>query len=198
MNLTPYQIDALTELINIGVGKAAGMLNQILEAHVHLQVPAIKIFPYTEIRSVLNEIVSTSLSVVKLAFKGPFSGTALLAFPPDSASNLVNLLTGELPEHAEDFDSIRIGALTEVGNIVLNGVMGSLSNILQEHLTYSIPDYVEDSIERLLLENNADAESTIILAQTELAIEQLEIHGNVLLLFRVGLFNALAKTLETL
>ena len=68
MNLTPYQIDALTELINIGVGKAAGMLNQILEAHVNLQVPAIKIFPYTEIRNVLHEIVSTSLSVVKLAF----------------------------------------------------------------------------------------------------------------------------------
>ncbi|GAK51503.1 CheC-like family [Candidatus Moduliflexus flocculans] len=198
MNLTPYQIDALTELINIGVGKAAGMLNQILEAHVNLQVPAIKIFPYTEIRNVLHEIVSTSLSVVKLAFKGPFSGTALLAFPPDSASNLVNLLTGELSEHAEDFDSIRVGALTEVGNIVLNGVMGSLSNILQEHLSYSIPDYVEDSIERLLLENNADADSTIILAQTELVIEQLEIHGNVLLLFRVGLFNALAKTLESL
>ncbi len=197
-HLTPYQVDALTELINIGVGKAAGMLNQILEAHVQLQVPAIKIFPYTNMRDVLQEIVSTSLSVVKLAFKGPFSGTALLAFPPDSASNLVNLLTGELPEHAEDFDSIRVGALTEVGNIVLNGVMGSLSNILQEHLTYSIPDYVEDSLERLLQENNADAESTIILARTELAIEQLEIHGNVLLLFRVGLFNALAKTLEAL
>ncbi len=198
MNLTPYQADALTELINIGVGKAAGMLNQILEAHVNLQVPAIKIFPYSEIRTVLKELVTTSLSVVKLAFKGPFSGTALLAFPPDSASNLVNLLTGELPEHAEDFDSIRVGALTEVGNIVLNGVMGSLSNVLQEHLTYSIPAYVEDSIERLLQENNADAESTIIMAQTELAIEQLEIHGNVLLLFRVGLFNSLARTLDTL
>lgn len=198
MNLTPYQVDALTELINIGVGKAAGMLNQILEAHVHLQVPAIKIFPYANMHNVLQEIVSTSLSVVKLAFKGPFSGTALLAFPPDSASNLVNLLTGELPEHTEDFDSIRVGALTEVGNIVLNGVMGSLSNILQEHLTYSIPDYVEDSLERLLQENSADAESTIILARTELAIEQLEIHGNVLLLFRVGLFKALVKTLEAL
>ena len=196
MNLTPEQVDALTELMNIGVGKAAGMLNQILEAHVYLQVPSIKIFPYADIRSVLHELVTTSLSVVKLVFKGPFSGTALLAFPPDSASNLVNILTGEETDAASDFDSIRVGALTEVGNIVLNGVMGLLSYILQEHLMYSVPVYVEDSIERLLEENNAEAESTIILANTELAIEKFKIKGNIILLFRVGLFAVLAKTLD--
>ena len=56
--------------------------------------------------------------------------------------------------------------------------------------------YVEDSIERLLEENNADAESTIILANTELAIEKFKIKGNIILLFRVGLFAVLAKTLD--
>ena len=54
MKVTSYQVDALTELINIGVGRAAGMLNQILEAHIQLQVPSVKIFPHSQIEHVLN------------------------------------------------------------------------------------------------------------------------------------------------
>jgi len=195
MKVTPYQIDALTELINIGVGRAAGMLNQIIEAHVYLQVPSIKIFSYARLEQILNYVAATSLSVVRLAFKGSFSGTALLAFPPESASNLVNLLTGEESD-ISDLDSIRVGALTEVGNIVLNGVMGSMSNILHERLTYSIPVYIEDTIDHLLREDNLGADSAIILAETALHIEKLRIQGNIVLLFRVDLFNTLIKALE--
>ena len=76
MKVTSYQIDALTELINIGVGRAAGTLNQILEAHVHLQVPSVKIFQYSQIEQALNNIATIPLSLVRLIFKGPFSGTA--------------------------------------------------------------------------------------------------------------------------
>ncbi len=198
MNLTPYQIDALTELINIGVGRAAGTLNQMLEAHVYLQVPFIQVFPYSHMERMLNDIATTSISIVRLGFKGSFSGTALLAFPSDSASNLVRALTDEEADIDDDLDSIRVGALTEVGNIVLNGVMGSVSNILHEHLAYSIPIYIEDSIEHLLGEDNLEDDSTIILANTELTIKEFQIQGNVILLFRVGLFTTLMETLDAM
>lgn len=197
MNVTPYQIDALTELINIGVGRAAGMLNQILEAHVQLQVPSIKIFPYAELERVLNAMANTPLSVVSLAFKGSFSGTALLAFPSDSAVNLVNIVAGEEPDMS-DLDSIRVGALTEVGNIILNGVMGSVSNVLKKHLNYSIPVYVEDTIKHLLHEDGLDYDSPIILAKTDLTIKKFQIKGNIILLFRVNLFTTLIEILDTM
>jgi chemotaxis protein CheC len=197
MNVTPYQIDALTELINIGVGRAAGMLNQILEAHVQLKVPSIRIFPHSEIEETLNTMAVTPLSLVSLAFKGSFSGTALLAFPSDSASNLVNIVAGEEPD-LSDLDSIRVGALTEVGNIILNGVMGSVSNVLKKHLNYSIPVYVEDTIKHLLIEDGLDLDSPIILAKTELRIKKFQIKGNIILLFRVNLFNTLIEILDTM
>jgi chemotaxis protein CheC len=197
MNVTPYQIDALTELINIGVGRAAGMLNQILEAHVQLKVPSIRIFPHSEIEETLNTMAVTPLSLVSLAFKGSFSGTALLAFPSDSASNLVNIVAGEEPD-LSDLDSIRVGALTEVGNIILNGVMGSVSNVLKKHLNYSIPVYVEDTIKHLLVEDGLDLDSPIILAKTELRIKKFQIKGNIILLFRVNLFNTLIEILDTM
>jgi chemotaxis protein CheC len=197
MNATSYQIDALTELINIGVGRAAGMLNQILEAHVHLQVPSLKIFPHSQIEHVLHNVATTPLSIVTLVFKGSFSGTALLAFPPESASNLVNIVADEESE-SSDLDAIRVEALSEIGNIVLNGVMGSVSNVLKKRLMYSIPMYVEDTIEHLLHEDGMEADSTIILAKTELTIKKLQIRGDFILLFRVDLFNTLIATLDTM
>lgn len=195
--VTPYQIDALTELINIGVGRAAGMLNQILEAHVHLNVPSIRIFPHAEVENALSAMAVTQLSLVSLAFKGSFSGTAMLAFPSDSASNLVNIVAGEEPD-LSDLDSIRVGALTEVGNIILNGVMGSISNVLKKHLNYSIPVYVEDTIKHLLHEDGLESDSPIILAKTELTIKKFQIKGNIILLFRVNLFNTLIEILDTM
>lgn len=196
MKVSSYQIDALTELINIGVGRAAGMLNQILGAHVHLQVPFIKIFPHSQIEKVLNHIATTSLSVVSLAFKGSFSGTALLAFPSDSASSLVNIVVRE-DSDVSDPDSVRVGALTEVGNIVLNGVMGSVSNVLKKRLSYSIPTYLEETVENLLSEDSLEPDSTIISAKTELTVKTLQIKGDIILLFRVNLFNTLIETLDT-
>ncbi len=107
MNVTDYQLDALKELINIGVGRAAGMLNQILDNHVYLQVPDAKILSLMEIQEhKVAEFDVEKLSAVRLLFKGPFSGTASLVFPQDSAGKLVNILTGEEPD-AIDLDKTR-------------------------------------------------------------------------------------------
>jgi chemotaxis protein CheC len=44
MDLTADQIDALKELINIGIGRAAGVLNTMLHSHIRLRVPVVEIF----------------------------------------------------------------------------------------------------------------------------------------------------------
>uniref|UniRef100_A0ACD5GZE0 Uncharacterized protein n=1 Tax=Desertifilum tharense IPPAS B-1220 TaxID=1781255 RepID=A0ACD5GZE0_9CYAN len=51
-----------------------------------------------------------------------------MIFPTESASTLVSLLTGEKPG-TPDLEAVKIGTLLEVGNIVLNGVVGTVSNL---------------------------------------------------------------------
>ncbi len=46
MELTAAQLDALKELINIGIGRAAGMLNDMVNSHVSLQVPQVRILSH--------------------------------------------------------------------------------------------------------------------------------------------------------
>ena len=197
MKPTPEQIDVLKELINIGVGRAAGMLNDMLQSRVVLQVPYVKIFSPKTLREEMDKLGGDKLSTVRLTFKGPFSGIASLVFPPDSAAKLVDVLTGEEPA-TPDLDSIRIGTLTEVGNIILNGVMGSIGNVLEKHINYSVPTYIEDSIESLLLSDQIEPGTTILLAHTRFSIEQLQIEGDIILLFEVGAFDALLAAIDAI
>ncbi len=43
MTCTAEQIDILKEMINLGVGKGADVLNTILHSHVRLQIPSLKV-----------------------------------------------------------------------------------------------------------------------------------------------------------
>jgi len=195
MNVTADQLDALQELINMGVGRAASLLNEMVDSHIHLEIPFVKVLTASEAYQELGaRFHNDSLASVKLSFTGSFYGTAGLIFPTESASTLVAVLTGEEAGSA-DLDAVKIGTLSEIGNIVINGVMGSISNVLKQHMHYTLPVYLEDTIDNLLLPTNV-SDSKILLAQARFAIEQLELIGDIILIFEVGTFDALIKAIN--
>ncbi|MDZ8029300.1 MAG: chemotaxis protein CheX [Nostoc sp. SerVER01] len=195
MNVTTEELDALQELINIGVGRAASLLNEMVDSHIQLQTPFVKVLTLSDAYEELApRFRDESLATVRLGFTGSFYGTAGLIFPTDSASTLVSVLTGEEAGSA-DLDAVKISTLSEIGNIVINGVMGSLTNVLKQHVNYTLPIYLEDTIENLLLSSD-ESNSKILLAQARFAIEQLEIIGDIILIFLVGTFDVLINAIN--
>jgi chemotaxis protein CheC len=195
--ITEEQLDALQEFINIGVGRAAGMLNQMVDSSILLNVPVLKVFNGEALKQeVLKRFNNHALSVVRLSFSGNFSGSAELVFPTESASTLVSILTGE-DRDSPDLDAVKIGTLTEVGNIVINGVLGSISNLLKQQMNYTLPVYFEDTIERLLSSNYSfDLDTIFLLAQTKFEIKQLEIMGDIILIFEMPSFDVLLDCID--
>ncbi len=195
MELTADELDALKELINIGVGNAAGMLNEMIQFPIQLEIPDIELLSSIELQRELKERFGIELlSVVQLAFSGSFSGSAQLLFPTESAVNLVSVLTGE-DKASLDLDSLKISTLSEVGNMVINGVMGSISNILDQPLDYAVPYYAEEEIEELLLKEQCLEYGTVLLAPAHFSIEELQIQGDIMLFFDVGSFKLLLKAI---
>lgn len=195
MNVTAEELDALQELINIGVGRAASLLNEMVDSHIRLKIPVVKVLTAADAyKELTTRFHDQTLASVKLRFTGSFHGTASLIFPTDSASTLVAVLTGEEPGSA-DLDAVKIGTLSEIGNIVINGVMGSLSNVLKRHVNYTLPVYLEDTLENLLL-SAYESDSKILLAQASFTIERLEIIGDIILIFLVGTFDALIAAMN--
>jgi chemotaxis protein CheC len=195
MNISPAQLDALQEIINIGVGQAASILNEMVQSHIILQVPSIQVLSATAVCDFLQQQLGQQrTATVRQTFNGTCKGMALLLFPTESASNLVAVLTGEAADSPE-WDGLKTGTLSEVGNIVINGVMGTVGNILNRRISYNLPTYIEDTVEALL--TNEELEGImVVLAQAHFAIEQLLVKGDLILIFRLDTFGDLLRALN--
>jgi chemotaxis protein CheC len=193
VELTPWQKDALTEIINIGVGHGAATLNSMCKSYVRLSVPSMEVIDVKELAGKLKRFESDKLATVVMPFSGPINGMASILFPPDSAANLVTALTGEDPVFSE-MDSIRSSTLSEVGNIIINGVIGAVANMLLMDISYSTPRYLEDSLNAITALFNMG--EVVIMARARFAIEEFKVEGDILLLFEVGSFAALIKGVE--
>lgn len=194
--LTDKQNDVLKEMINIGVGKGAEMLNAILDTHIKLEVPFVRVLSQIEFRKDIQINRIDSLAAVNLSFKGDISGNIELVFPTQSAVNMVAALTGEDSRNMI-LDSIRTGTLSEIGNIVINAVIGSISNMLKFSLSYSAPTYLEGNYEKLSLAMRTDEHSIILQARARFIIETLAVIGDILLFMELDSLDKIFTIINT-
>ena len=197
MTMTCEQNDAVRELVNIGVGRASASLNELLECSVTLSVPRVTLVEPAQLHEYLGSEPNEVLAGVQMGFAGTFAGSAELVFPPRSAKQLISLLVGEegAESSVDERDALWIGTLTEVGNILLNGVLGAISNTLESPLTYDIPSYVEANLHDLVCMGPSAAESALF-AQTRFSVEELSVHGDVIILFESQSFREVLERLD--
>jgi chemotaxis protein CheC len=195
MEMTTTHIDALKELINIGVGKAANILNTLVGSHIGLQVPDVMSMPSEDLFKLIRLHDNEKLASVDLPFKGQLFGTAKLIFPTDSAAKLVKVFTSE-EDTDDDFDALRAGTLAEIGNIVLNSLIGTVSNMLELKLTYSTPEFIEGNAGILLAKEIESNKTYNIFARTSFKVFDLEIKGDFVLLLEFGSFENLITLLD--
>jgi chemotaxis protein CheC len=149
MELTTLQRDALTELINIGYGRAAGALSELTGYRISLEVPRVSIHPIAEMARQLSRVISGEVASVNQMFNGPISGNALLLLDEHSAKMLSELLTDERSS-TPGFDSSAREIITEVGNILLNALLGVFGNLLQVQVSFSVPRLRVESVQGVL------------------------------------------------
>ena len=198
--LSDIQLDALKEIFNIGIGKAGSALSELMGSKIHLKVPIVGTCPITEFGTVLELEIEEEIVSVDQGFSGALAGDAVLIFPQDSGSSLTRELCGG-EEELGDIAVERESALLEVGNIVLNGVLGSMSNIFNQSLVFELPVYNEyvltKLITRLEKEPEVVTDSKIALfARADFSISALQVTGNVLLIFEINSFEKLITAID--
>ncbi len=196
MLLNNEQLDLFTELINIGVGKAAKLLNELISSPIKLSIPKIIVERPIDLVKKLKPGKSTTYYAVKLQFEGSFNGIAEIVFPSESGNNLVSILTGEEP-YSDELDGLRAGTLNEVANMLLNGVMGTISNIIKEVFNYSIPVYSEDIFENLFIDPTSE-DKIVLFGETHFVVESADIEGDIIVLLELFYFESLKSELNRL
>jgi chemotaxis protein CheC len=149
LQLTEHERDALTELANMGVGRAAASLSRMVDEPIHLSVPDVALLTREEAACEMEARDPARLIAVRQDFSGSFAGHALLLFPETNSLELVRAVVGPQPT-LEEIADLEEEAMAEVGNVILNGYLATIANLLQEQLQISLPDVLRGSGRNIL------------------------------------------------
>lgn len=187
-------LEAFAEIVNIGTGKAANSLNEMIGKKIRLEIPVIEIKKSADIIN-LHSKNRNEMVAIKIDFDGELDGKAILLFLPENAKKLISELIGE-PE-STDLDFVSEGTLSEIGNIVINNIIGSISNILGVKLGFHVPDFLSGNMEKIIDTHNTNID--VLVAKTSIGIEgNSQVKADIIILFEVKSLENLIHSLSKL
>ena len=189
MNLSELELDALTEIFNLGVGQAADALSQIAGETVLLSVPRVMATTQQLLAAQMEAQGCRTLCAVRQRFLGVMETDAVLMFPVDRSLLLVQMMVGsDVP--LEQLGEMEQDALAEIGNILLNGIVGSMADVL--HMTFegALPTVEQGSAADVLRADREDAGSVLNL-EVDFEIAAHEIRGFIAFMLDIKSINFL-------
>ena len=190
--LTELERDALAELSNIAMARAANSLRQMVKHHVLLSVPRVDILTKDAAAQVISKPDSPALVAVRQDFSGPFSGRALLIFPESNSLELVRAVVGH-EAALEDIGSLEDEALAETGNIILNSWVATIANLLKQSLQMSLPVVIRGDSRQML--RGDEAKTLVLFLHIRFEISTRNIQGYVALLMDIPSIDSLRSLL---
>lgn len=185
------QEDALREYMNIFLGQASSLLSEIVNKKVLLTLPEIMLLyldkdddlkRYKAVRPALfnSHVVSSSIE-----FGSIFSGNARLLFPQDKAQILAHLCLGEDYEDGEDgnLTDVDFDVIREIGNVILNSVLGGIGNLLAIKLDYTFPKVQVSFFPEEEEEIFFNKETHVLIISNTFSIEDVQLDGAIVMVF---------------
>jgi chemotaxis protein CheC len=191
--LSDIERDAVAEIVNMGVSRAAGSLRQMVGEQVLLSVPALNIVTRRAASELVERAGSRKLVAVQQLFEGPFSGRALLIFPQSSSLELIRSIVGE--HHSlEDVIDLEQEALAETGNVILNACLATIANVLRHTMRMSLPAVIRGDGATLFDSGaNSVSDNLVLFLYIDFTIRNRNVHGFIALLMDLPSIRALRK-----
>lgn len=190
--LTDLERDALAELSNIAMARAANSLRQMVKHQVLLSVPSVDIVSKDEAARIIGKPDSATLVAVRQDFSGPFSGRALLIFPESNSLELVRAVVGH-EAALEDIGSLEDEALAETGNVILNSWVATIANLLKRSLQMSLPVVIRGDSRQML--RGEETQTLVLFLHIRFEISTRNIQGYVALLMDLPSIDSLRSLL---
>jgi chemotaxis protein CheC len=189
--------EILMELINIGYGRAAAALSDLTGQRITLEAPKVDLYPVDQVKEALAELLKGEVSSVHQVFSGAVAGHALLLVDRQAAELLTDQLVDDKAPIANR-RAARREALTEVGNILLQASMGVCGNLLQVHVSFSVPRLHIETIDDLLTSVvvNAQELQFALLIRTQFQLLEGQVSGYLLVVLGITSFSRLLEELD--
>jgi chemotaxis protein CheC len=189
IQLDDMERDVITELFNIGVGRAAAAFGTLIREKVQLSVPKVEILETATAARLIAADKIEPVVGIRQDFEGPLTGVAALIFPERKSLEIVQAAVNDrFP--LDDISELERETLLEIGNIILNSCLASVSDILGAPNTASLPDLIYSDTKDVIADfsiKSVDSEIVLFL-HINFSISRLEVNGY--LLFILGMDGA--------
>ena len=198
--LTPLQFETFSEVVNIAVGKAAETLSMMIERKILIDVPKIELLNQTQLVARFEECFGKQALAVSIGYQGLLSGKATLFFEATEGKNLVDqLLAVNADDDWDDWDDDEPSgseygftdsdkeAIIEVGNLMINALLGSVGNLVGGQMHYSPPALTMDFIFHEEF-SSAQQDSQAFLIEAVFQEQETKIKGLLSIHFELGDF----------
>ena len=193
--LTELQHDALTEIFNISIGRAAAAMGKIVHNEISLMVPRFEFLNVRDVAKTLGEFGDKRISSVSQKFNGPFSTEAILMFPEEKSLEIVRMmLGGDYP--LSELSDLEQEAMSEVGNIILNACIGTIANISGQKFSSSLPEFRIGKSQNILCDNTPCDEDMVLFIHINFIITRQSIHGYLAFLMNLPSIDGLIKMVD--
>lgn len=192
MQFSDLQKDALCEIFNISVGQAAAAMSEIVQQPIRMTVPKVDVCDISQAISQLDK--GYDICGIAQRFQSSFSGQAILLFPEHRSLELVRLMVG-LDTPVQQITELEQDAMAEIGNIVLNACLASLSNLFNQRFDLTIPQLVMGDSSQVLSEY--EDEQVLILLQILFYLEDRELEGSIVFVVNLQSMLALQECIGT-
>lgn len=140
IDFTDIDLEYISNLSNIGFSVGANKLGQLVDMIIKLPSPVIKVLPMEEILNI-PIMKKEKITGLQIKFTGDLSGYSFLLMDTKDSENLFNFILGS-DEGSKLKENDIIG---EVGNIILNSLIGTISNQFKIRLVPHVPQFYRDS-----------------------------------------------------
>lgn len=199
MELTARQRDAVSELINIAFSRTGAALSELTGQRVILEAPEVSVHPTADLPAALAKFIPGEIASIHQVFGGPVAGDALLLLNHDGAVRLTDLLTDGHAAPSTRLDESAREVLTEVGNILLNACLGMFGNLLDVHVSFSVPRLHLETLDELLASLNAGEDSEpqyALVIYTAFQIRDSAVRGFLVMVLSVTSLDRLIQEVE--
>lgn len=204
IKLTPIQLDSLKELGNIGSGNAITALSQLLNRRINVSLTSVELIPFwklpdefggreTEVFGIISHVeVNQNLSILQI-------------YTRESIINVISYLAGVDINHIQkmkqlsDLDELILSTISEVGNILSGHYANALADLMETKLVPSVPNMAFDSLGAIMdsvIAKNAKYVDLMIMINTKMNIEEMDINGILVFLPAIETLRNLFKALN--
>jgi len=184
--LDEFYVDAVAEVLNVGMGSAAASLSEMIDDEVKLSVPGVEFVSRLVATDHISKKTKTDVSGVHQHFQGAFGGDAMLLFPEDQSLQLVRAVLQQDDITLEDLTEMEQEAMTEIGNVILNSCLCSMADMFGKEMRGDIPEFVQGSINQVLSDDGGNqTEAIVLLLNMDFSVDKKNIQGYVTFLMDV-------------